>query len=95
MGTSESGECSFNCAEAGQAHHVGCWQEEDRSGTKGTVGKGESGEEGCLSKRSLLRRPQIRVGLWVWVLGNQGERNLSQQSGLEARTIYRESESGA
>ena len=53
MGTSESGECSFNCVEAGQAHHVGCWQKEDRSGTKGTVGKGEGGEEGCLEQTEI------------------------------------------
>ena len=49
MGKSKSEECSFNCIEASQAHHVGISPQKDRGGTKGTVGKGEGGEEvGCL-----------------------------------------------
>jgi hypothetical protein len=33
-----------------QAHHVGISPEEDRSGTAGTVGEGEGGEEGGLEQ---------------------------------------------
>jgi hypothetical protein len=45
MGKSESAERSFNRIEAGQAHHIGCWQEENRGGAAGEVGKGQGGAE--------------------------------------------------
>ena len=50
MGKSESAECSFNCIEAGQEYHIGCWQKENRSRTAGEVGEGEGGEEGGIGR---------------------------------------------
>jgi len=50
MGKSRSGEYSFDCIEAGQAHHIRCWQKENRSRTASEVGEGEGGaEEGGLA----------------------------------------------
>jgi hypothetical protein len=51
MGESESAECGFNCIEAGQAHHIRCWQEENRSRSAGTVGEGEGAAEEGLEPR--------------------------------------------
>lgn len=39
MGKSESGECGFNCSEAGQAHDLSGRQKKNRSRAAGTVGE--------------------------------------------------------
>jgi hypothetical protein len=52
MGKSRSEEYSFDCIEAGQAHHIRRWQKENRSRTASEVGEGEGGaEEGGLEPR--------------------------------------------
>jgi hypothetical protein len=45
MGKSESGECGFNCSEAGQAHDLSGRQKKNRSRAAGTVGKGTRCEQ--------------------------------------------------
>ena len=45
MGKSESGECGFNCSEAGQAHDLSGRQKKNRSRAAGTVGEGTRCEQ--------------------------------------------------
>ena len=52
MGKSRSGEYSFDCIEAGQAHHIRCWPKANRSRSASEVGEGEgAAEEGGLEPR--------------------------------------------
>ena len=52
MGKSENTQCYSNWTEARQAHDLSSRQEEDRSGSAGTVGEGEGGEEDPLAPDS-------------------------------------------
>jgi hypothetical protein len=52
MGKSESTQCCSNRIEARQAHNISSRQEENRGGTAGTVGEGESAAEEDLGQRS-------------------------------------------
>ncbi len=45
MGKGESGEGRLHRREAGQEHHIGCWQKENRGRTAGAVGEGEGAAE--------------------------------------------------
>ena len=62
MGQSESTQCYSHCIEARQAHHLGGRPKENRGGTAGKVGEGESCKEvGCLEPAEPVTSAGDRV----------------------------------